>query len=122
MAFVILLMPCLLALAGLVAEGGMVISAKQRAMAEAEQAARAGAAKASVAGLHDGLILAPGDAPAKEAEFVMAADGHPGVASTSGGRVTATVEPFSVATPLLALAGVPHVMVSARATAQAIAR
>ncbi len=120
--FVVLLSVCLLALAGLVSEGGLVMSAREQAMLEAEQAARAGAAQASVAGLHDGRILEPGSGPVLAAEGVMSYYGHPGWATRSGGEVTATVAPFSVGTPLLALAGVPAVKVTARASAEAVAR
>jgi hypothetical protein len=53
---------------------------------------------------------------------VMRYYGHPGWATRSGGEVTATVAPFSVRTPLLALAGVPAMKVTARASAAAVAR
>lgn len=121
-AFVILLSVCLLALGGLVAEGGAVMTARENAMTEAEQAARLGAAQASVASLHDGRLLEQGLGPIAVAESLMRQYGHKGWATRHGGVVTATVYPFVIRTPLLALAGLSSVTVSARASARAIAR
>jgi hypothetical protein len=121
-AFVVLFSFCLMALAGLVTEGGAVMSAREQAMTEAEQAARVGAEQASVLGLHNGRILASGSAPTAAAEFVMALYGHRGTATRIGGEVTATVSPFSIRTPLLGLIGLPSIRVSARASAEAVAR
>lgn len=119
--FVLLLAVGLTALLGLVAEGGLVLSQREAALAEAEQAARAGAAVLTPATLRSGGITTGGPAAIRAAKAIMAASGHPGVASDVGGMVTATVTPFRVATPLLALAGVPSIMVSASASAEAVA-
>lgn len=121
-AFVVLLSTCLLALGGLVAEGGAVMTARENAMAEAEQAARLGAAQASVASLHDGRLLEQGTGPLAAADSLMRRYGHKGWATRRGGVVTATVDPFTVRTPLLAIAGVTSVQITARASAKAIAR
>lgn len=120
-AFTTLLCAALLALAGLVAEGGQVLTARESAMAEAEQAARVGASRLSTESLHDGQILDHGSGPVKAAEYVMSAAGHPGTAVLSGSTVTTVVTPFTVRTPLLAIAGVPSIRVSARASAHAVA-
>ncbi|MGO9560598.1 MAG: hypothetical protein ACLPQS_09020 [Acidimicrobiales bacterium] len=120
-AFTVLLCAALVALLGLVAEGGQVLADRESAMAEAEQAARTGAAQLSPSTLHLGGIVDVGPEPAQAAEYVMAADGHRGVARAAGDVVTATVTPFSVSTPLLALVGIPSVSISAHASAKAVA-
>lgn len=119
-AFAVLLSLALAAMLGLVAEGGQVLIAREAAMAEAEQAARAGAAQLSPATIHSGGIIDPGDGPVRVAEAAMAAAGHAGTARVAGSSVTARVTPFEVATPLLALVGIPRVTVTASATAQAV--
>ena len=120
-AFTVLMTASLMALLGLVAEGGQVLAARESAIAEAEQAARTGAARLSANTLHSGGILDAGPGPVQAAEYVMAADGHRGTASVAGDVVFATVSPFEVSTPLLGLAGIPSITVTARASAQAVA-
>ncbi len=119
--FVLLLCLGLATLLGLVAEGGLVLSARETVLAEAEQAARAGAAMLTPATLRAGGIAPDGAAAVTAAEADMAASGHPGVATDHDGTVTATVRPFRVRTPLLALAGVPSITVTASASAEAVA-
>jgi hypothetical protein len=120
-AFTVLLCTALVALLGLVAEGGQVLADRETAMAEAEQAARTGAAQLSAGTLHLGGIVDGGAEPVHAAEYVMAADGHPGTARAAAGLVTVTVTPFSVSTPLLSLVGIPSVTISAHASAEAVA-
>lgn len=120
-AFTVLICVGLAALMALVAEGGQVLVARETAMAEAEQAARAGAAVLSPATLHAGGILDDGLGPTEEAEYVMAAAGHAGTATAASGEVTATVNPFSVPTPLLSIVGISSISVTARASADAVA-
>lgn len=120
-AFVLLLAIGLFALLGLVAEGGLVLSMREAVLAEAEQAARAGVAVLTPATLRAGGITTGGVPAIRAAEAFMAASGHPGVASDVDGIVTATVTPFRVSTPLLALAGVRSITVSASASATAVA-
>ena len=118
--FVLLLSLCLAALLGLVGEGGLVLSARESAVAEAEQAARAGAAVLSAQTLRAGGISDGGGGAIAAAERFMADSGHPGTAVDANGGVTATVTPFRVRTPLLALAGVPSISVTASASARAV--
>lgn len=120
-AFVLLLAIGLFALLGLVAEGGLMLSMREAVLAEAEQAARAGVAVLTPATLRAGGITTGGVPAIRAAEAFMAASGHPGVASDVDGIVTATVTPFRVSTPLLALAGVRSITVSASASATAVA-
>lgn len=119
--FVLLVSTALAALLGLVAEGGQVLAARESATALAEQAARAGAARLDAASLRQGRIVDPGPGPVLAAERVMVAGGHPGRASRSGRVVTATVRPFEVRTPLLAIVGVGSIRVTASASAKAVA-
>jgi hypothetical protein len=119
--FVLLVCVCLAALLGLVAEGGLALSARETAVAEAEQAARAGAAVLTPSTLRAGGTSNGGPSAIEVAESVMASSGHPGTATDEGGVVTATVSPFHVATPLLALAGVDSITVTATARARAVA-
>jgi hypothetical protein len=119
--FVLLVVVALVVTIGVVAEGGAVLSARESASAEAEQAAREGAASVLPATLRSGGT-ATGGAPAESAaEWVMAADGHPGTATWSAGQLTATVTPFRIDTPILALVGLPTITVSASASARAVA-
>ena len=55
------------------------------------------------------------------AEYLMALDGHPGTASDVNGVLIAVVTPFRIRTPLLALAGVGSISVTATASARAVA-
>jgi hypothetical protein len=119
--FVLLLCVCLSGLLGLVGEGGLVLSARETAMAEAEQAARAGASVLAPATLRSGGTSNGGSDAVAAAEDFMSLSGHPGIATDRDGVVTATVAPFRVSTPLLALAGVGSISVTATASARAVA-
>ncbi|MGO8876862.1 MAG: pilus assembly protein TadG-related protein [Acidimicrobiales bacterium] len=119
--FVLLVCLCLAALLGLVSEGGLVLSSRETAVAEAEQAARAGAAALSPAAVRAGSISSSPPEAVEAAENVMALNGHAGTATAVRGVVTATVTPFRVSTPLLALVGVPSISVTASASASAVA-
>ena len=119
--FVLLVCVCLAALLGLVAEGGLVLSSREAAVAEAEQAARGGAAVLTPSTLRAGGTSDGGSSAVGVAEFLMALSGRPGTATDEGGVVTATVSPFRVSTPLLALAGVGSITITATASARAVA-
>jgi hypothetical protein len=118
--FALLICLAFTALLGLVAEGGQVLSAREAAMAAAEQGARAGAARLSAATLHGGGIIDPPAACVKTAEAMLAGLGHPGTASARGSRVTATVTPTRISTPLLAIVGFPTMTITASASAEAV--
>jgi hypothetical protein len=119
--FVLIVCVCLAALLGLVAEGGLVLSARETAVAEAEQAARAGAAVLTPETVRAGGTSDGGSSAIGVAEYFMALSGHPGTATAAGGVVTATVSPFHLSTPLLALAGIATITVTASASARAVA-
>jgi len=115
-AFVVLLMVALLALFGLVVDGGTVLSARQAATAEAEQAARAGAGALSIDALRTGQIQIDGPAAVATAEQFMRAAGHPGTAVVAGGVVSVRID-YQVSTAVLGLVGIDGLAVSATAAA-----
>jgi hypothetical protein len=119
--FVLLLCLALAALLGLIAEGGLVLSAREAAVGEAEQAARAGAAVLTPATVRSGGTSTGGTRAVAVAEYLMALDGHPGTAIDVNGVLIAVVTPFRIRTPLLALAGVGSISVTATASARAVA-
>jgi hypothetical protein len=118
--FVMFMCVALAALLGLVAEGGQVLSARETAVAEAEQAARAGAAVLTPATVRAGGTATGGREAIDVAEYLMALSGRPGTATAAGGVVTVTIKPFSVSTPLLGLAGYGSISVTATASARAV--
>ncbi len=115
-AFVVLVMVALLALLGLVVDGGTVLTARQAATAEAEQAARAGAGALSVDALRAGRIQIDGPAAVVAAERFMVAAGHPGTAVVAGGVVTVRID-YQVPTAILGVIGIDRLDVSATAAA-----
>jgi Flp pilus assembly protein TadG len=115
-AFVVLIMVGLVALLGLVVDGGVALTARQAAHVEAEQAARAGAGALSKDALRAGLIEIDGPAAVVAAEAFMAAAGHPGSATVAGGVVTVWIK-YQVPTTILGIIGIDRLDVSAEATA-----
>ncbi|HLN07208.1 MAG TPA: pilus assembly protein TadG-related protein [Acidimicrobiales bacterium] len=117
--FVMLLCVALVALLALVVDGGRVLNARETALSEAEQAARAGAVQLSASSLHGGLTAVQVASAIATAERYMAASGHPGSATVAGTVVVTTVR-FLLPTPLLALVGISALPVSASAAATAV--
>jgi Flp pilus assembly protein TadG len=115
-AFVVLVMVGLLALLGLVVDGGTALTSRQAAQVEAEQAARAGAGALSVDALRADVIQIDGPAAVAAAERFTAAAGHPGTAVVVGGVVTVRIR-YQVPTAILGLIGVDRLDVSAEAAA-----
>jgi Flp pilus assembly protein TadG len=119
-AFVALFLVALMALLGLVVDGGREMSADQAAQAEAEQAARAGAGALSVQGLRSGQIQVDQQQAISDAVGFTVTSGHPGSVSVEGGVVTVTVI-YSMPTSVLGIIGVSSLRVSATASAVDIA-
>jgi hypothetical protein len=119
-AYVVLLVAMLMVVFGLAFDGGIALSARQAAFAEAEQAARAGAAALSTSSLRLGTVDPAVAQAVSAAEAYMAAAGHPGTVSVNGDEVVAEVLPYRIATPLLGLVGIPSLEVSATAVATAV--
>jgi hypothetical protein len=115
-AFVALMLVALLAVIGLVVDGGSALSARQSATDEAEQAARAGAGALSVSALRSGVIqIDQQQAIAAAVGFTVAA-GHPGTASVSSGTVTVRIH-YRIHTDILGIIGLATLPVSASASA-----
>jgi hypothetical protein len=108
-AFLALLAVALLAVAGLVVDGGSALAAKRGAIDEAEQAARAGAAVLAESEVRS-ASGGPGSA-VSAAEDYLASAGHPGVAWVAGNQVIARIA-YSKPTVLLGIVGVGSVQVS----------
>jgi Flp pilus assembly protein TadG len=115
-AFVVLLLVALMALLGLVVDGGSALSARQSAADEAGEAARAGAGALSVQALRAGSLQLDPSAAVAAAESFTDAAGHPGTASVSGGVVTVQIH-FRVPTQVLGIVGITSLPVSAEASA-----
>ncbi len=115
-AFVLLLLVALMAMLGLVVDGGSALSAHQSAVDEAEQAARAGAGALSVDALRTGSLELDPEAAVATAEAFTRAAGHPGTASVQGGTVTVQIL-YRVPTDVLGLVGIRTLSVSAAASA-----
>jgi Putative Flp pilus-assembly TadE/G-like len=116
-AFVALLLVALVALAGLVVDGGAAISAHQAAVDEAEQAARAGAGALSVEALRSGSLLIDQEAAIRAADAFMSAAGHPGTALVSAGGAVSVSIRYRIPTEVLGVVGITSLSVSATASA-----
>ncbi len=116
-AFVVVMMAALILLAGLVLDGGLTLAARERALGEAQEAARAGAQAINLAVYRqDGtLVLIPGQAVAG-ARAYLASIGASGTATVAGNAVTVTV---TIVQPMQILdaAGLRAITVYATATA-----
>jgi len=116
-AFVIVMMAALILLAGLVLDGGLTLAARERALGEAQEAARAGAQAINLAVYRqeNTLVLIPDQAVAG-ARAYLASIGATGTASATANTVTVTV---SITQPMQILdaAGLRAVTVHATATA-----
>jgi Flp pilus assembly protein TadG len=115
-AFVVLCLVAMMALLGLVVDGGSALAARQSAADEAEQAARAGAGALSVEALRAGALQLDPSAAVAAAESFARAVGYPGTATVSGGVVTVRIR-FRVPTEVLGIIGIDSLPVSAQASA-----
>lgn len=91
-AFAVVLAGALVAVAGLVLDGGLLLAARQRAMDEAEAAARAGAQAVDIGALRAGrgVVVDPGGAEAAVRAF-LAGTGHTYSVAVDGDRVRVVV-------------------------------
>ncbi|MGQ0631508.1 MAG: pilus assembly protein TadG-related protein [Sporichthyaceae bacterium] len=118
--FVVVLTAALLAMAGLVVDGGYALAARQDAAATAEQAARAGAdALSRQSFLRGGPLRIDRAAAAAAAERHLAVVGHAGQASISGDTVTVTVQ-VTRTTAILSAIGIETLTASATASARGL--
>jgi Flp pilus assembly protein TadG len=116
--FVVVLVPALLAMAGLVIDGGYALAARQEAAATAEQAARAGADALARDSLREAgpIRLNPAAATAAANDY-LARSGHAGTARVEGQAVVVTVR---ITRPTAVLSAVGIDSVSSTATASAV--
>ncbi len=116
-AFVVVMMAALILLAGLVLDGGLTLAARERALGEAQQAARAGAQAVNLTVYRtDGkLILSPGQAVA-DGHAYLASIGADGTVTVAGNTVTATVTIIQDM-QILDVAGLRSITVHATASA-----
>lgn len=118
-AFVVIFTVALLVMAGLVLDGGLALSAKVRAIDDAQAAARAGAQAINIPLYRSTgqITLDPAEATI-DAEQYLAKAGQTGTVTVNSDQVTVTIT-VSDPTQLLSLAGISHLTVSGTGTATA---
>lgn len=118
--FVVVLTAALLAMAGLVIDGGYALAARQDANASAERAARAGAdALSSQSVLGAGPLRIDPAAARTAADRQLAAAGRTGQVSVAGDTVTVTVT-LTRPTAILSAVGIDTLTATATATARGL--
>lgn len=119
-AFVAVIVVCLVAVVGLVADGAGVLAARQQAASEAFQAARAGAQALDQADLRStGEVTLDPSAAQGAAQSYLATAGATGSVGVAGASVTVTVD-ASYRPLVLGAFGVGPVGISESATVQAV--
>ena len=117
-AFVVVMAFALILMIGLVLDGGLTLAARERALGEAQEAARAGAQAVNrVTYRQDGdLVLDPAQAEA-DASAYLASIGATGTVTATDGLVTVTV---TVVQPMQILSAAGLQAVTVHATASAV--
>jgi hypothetical protein len=115
--FVLVMTAALILVAGLVLDGGLTLAARERALDEAQQAARAGAQAINLATYRQNgtLVLDPAQAAA-DAHSYLAATGHQGSVQVTGNMVTVEVT-VTQQMQILDAAGLGSITVHATASA-----
>lgn len=117
--FVVIIFIALIAMAGLVIDGGSALATKRRAMNTAEQAARVGADALDPASLRSGQpVVAPSRA-ISAAQAYLDKVGAEGTVGVDGGTVTVTVT-ATYDTAMLSAIGVNRMTVTSKASAVSI--
>ena len=116
----LLLTPALFGVAGLVVDGGRALTARERAVAEAEQAARAAADTLDIGAYRaTGTVrLDPAAAEAAALRY-LAATGDTGTVTVTATDVQVTVT-AAVPTTFLGVIGLTHLHVAGQATARTV--
>jgi Flp pilus assembly protein TadG len=118
--FVVVLTAALLAMAGLVIDGGYALAARQEAGSVAEQAARAGADAISRESLNgNGPLHVDPAAATRAAQQYLATTGHDGQVRVAGDSVTVTVR-ISRKTAILSVVGIDDLSSTSTATARGL--
>ncbi len=105
-AFVVIFTLALLAMAGLVLDGGLALAAKVQAIDDAQAAARAGAQAIDIPLYRSTgeIALDPTEA-VSDAKRFLAASGHTGTVAVEGEKVTVTVR-ITQPTQILSIVGI----------------
>lgn len=118
-AFVVIFTLALLAMAGLVLDGGLALAAKVQAIDDAQAAARAGAQAIDLPLYRaTGQITLDPQAAVVDAERYLASTGHTGAVAVDGNQVSVTVS-LSEPTQILSLVGVQRLTETGTGTATA---
>jgi Flp pilus assembly protein TadG len=117
--FVVVIFIALIAMAGLVIDGGSALAAKRRAMTTAEQAARVGADALDPASLRSGQPVVARHRAISAAQAYLDRVGAAGRVDVDGGIVTVTVS-AAYDTALLSVIGVNRMRVTSAASAVSI--
>jgi len=118
--FVVVVFVALLAVAGLVIDGGRALAARRRAIDEAEAAARAGAQALSIDAYRSSATVTLDPTAARAAALgYVAATGDTGQVTISGGQITVTVQVHQRVT-ILGIAGVGTMTLNGTGSAQLI--
>ena len=118
-AFLAVFVVALLAVAGLVIDGGYTLAAKRRAMNEAEGAARAAAQAVTPGSLRQGNPVLDSSKATLAAENYLTKTGHTGTIAIDGQRVSVTVS-FAQPMLVLGLGGLGHVTVTGHGQARPV--
>jgi hypothetical protein len=115
--FVVVMTAALILVAGLVLDGGLTLAARERALGEAQQAARAGAQAINLATYRQNgtLVLDPAQAVA-DARRYLAATGYQGTVQVTANVVTVQVT-VTQQMQILDAAGLGSITVHASASA-----
>lgn len=119
--FVVLITVALLAMAGLVIDGGYAMASNRRLTSQAEQAARIGADALNQDSLRDGgdPQVDPSKAVAAAQSYLAKVGAPRGQVSVDGGTVTVTINSHSK-TSILSAVGVTQLPTSGAASAESI--
>lgn len=118
-AFVVIFVLALVAMAGLVLDGGLALAAKVQAIDDAQAAARAGAQAIDIPLYRSSgqVTLDPSQAIA-DSQHYLADIGRSGTVAVDGDRVSVTVH-ISQPTQILSVVGIGHLTVVGDGTATA---
>ena len=118
-AFVVVFTLALVAMAGLVLDGGLALSAKVQAIDDAQAAARAGAQAIEVPLYRStGQITLDAQQATQDAEGFLTRSGHTGSVTVDGEQVTVTVT-IRQPTQILSLVGIGQLTETGTGTATA---
>jgi Flp pilus assembly protein TadG len=118
-AFVVGITLALLLLIGLTVDGGRILSARERALDEAQEAARVGAQQLDQAALHArGVVIVNQTDASRAVQVYLQATGDTGSVSVQGTDVQVSVQ-HSLGMDILSLVGIGTVTISETGIAHA---